>query len=140
MTLHKAILLEGSPGVGKTTIIEMLASMLGIQLYRINLSEHTDISDLLGTDLPLEGNSGGFGWCDGLLLRAMKSGSWVLLDELNLASQSVLEGLNSLLDHRATVFIPELNMEVKCPPSFRLFASQNPLGEGSGRKVYQNHS
>ncbi|EMS12723.1 midasin, putative [Entamoeba histolytica HM-3:IMSS] len=134
MTLHKAILMEGSPGVGKTTIIEMLASMLNIHLYRINLSEHTDISDLLGTDLPLEGNSGGFGWCDGLLLRAMKSGSWVLLDELNLASQSVLEGLNSLLDHRATVFIPELNIEVKCPPTFRLFASQNPLGEGSGRK------
>ncbi|KAL7716713.1 Midasin [Entamoeba marina] len=134
LTLHKAILMEGSPGVGKTTIIEMLASMLNIQLYRINLSEHTDISDLLGTDLPLEGSSGGFGWCDGLLLRAMKSGSWVLLDELNLASQSVLEGLNSLLDHRATVFIPELNMEVKCPETFRLFASQNPLGEGSGRK------
>ena len=32
----------------------------------------------------------------------------MLLDELNLASQSVLEGLNSCLDHRASVFIPEL--------------------------------
>lgn len=41
--------------------------------------------------------------CDGPLLGALKSGQWVLLDELNLASQSVLEGLNALLDHRAEV-------------------------------------
>jgi midasin len=36
-------------------------------------------------------------------LSALKTGAWVLLDELNLASQSVLEGLNALLDHRAEV-------------------------------------
>ena len=39
----------------------------------------------------------------------------MLLDELNLASQSVLEGLNACLDHRARIFIPELNMEVHSP-------------------------
>ena len=36
--------------------------------------------------------AGMFGWCDGPLLRALKEGHWVLLDELNLAPQSVLEG------------------------------------------------
>ena len=41
--------------------------------------------------------------CDGPLLRALKGGAWVLLDELNLASQSVLEGLNAVLDHREEV-------------------------------------
>ncbi len=71
---------------------------------RINLSEQTDMMDLLGSDLPVEGGTGGeFAWTDGVLLRALKAGDWVLLDELNLAPQSVLEGLNSLLDHRATV-------------------------------------
>lgn len=58
----------------------------------------------------------------------------MLLDELNLASQSVLEGLNSCLDHRARLFIPELGQEVACPPSFRIFACQNPLRQGGGRK------
>lgn len=48
----------------------------------------------------------------------------MLLDELNLASQSVLEGLNSCLDHRARIFIPELGREVECPPTFRIFACQ----------------
>eukprot|EP00957_Ditylum_brightwellii_P070626 5366272-Ditylum_brightwellii.AAC.1 len=75
-----------------------------------------------------------FRWCDGVLLKAIKRGDWVLLDELNLASQSVLEGLNSCLDHRANVFIPELGQTFDLPPSFRIFAAQNPLVQGGGRK------
>ena len=75
-----------------------------------------------------------FRWCDGVLLKAIKQGDWVLLDELNLASQSVLEGLNSCLDHRASVYIPELGREFACPPTFRIFAAQNPLAQGGGRK------
>lgn len=35
--------------------------------------------------------------------------------ELNLASQSVLEALNAVLDHRGEVFVPELNMCVPVP-------------------------
>lgn len=72
--------------------------------------------------------------CDGPLLGAIKAGQWVLLDELNLAGQSVLEGLNAVLDHRAEVFIPELGQTFQCPRSFHLFAAQNPLQEGGGRK------
>ena len=69
--------------------------------------------------------------CDGPLLRAIRDGSWVLLDELNLANQSVLEGLNAVLDHRAEVFVPELSATFRCAPGFRLFAAQNPLQEVS---------
>ncbi len=50
-----------------------------------------------------------FAWCDGPFLSALKRGHWILLDELNLASQAVLEGLNACLDHRGEVFIPELD-------------------------------
>lgn len=75
------------------------------QLVRINLSEQTDVSDLFGSDLPVpdadpaewsqeerEGGQGGgagarFAWCDGVFLSALKAGKWVLLDELNLATQ-----------------------------------------------------
>lgn len=69
------------------------------------------------------------GRCDGPLLGAIRAGAWVLLDELNLANQSVLEGLNAVLDHRAEVFIPELAATFHCAPGFRLFAAQNPLQE-----------
>eukprot|EP01080_Neovahlkampfia_damariscottae_P007220 gene7221-11536_t len=135
MQISKPILLEGSPGVGKTTLITALAKASGHTVVRINLSEQTDMMDLLGSDLPVEGSDGGeFEWSDGIFLRALKAGDWILLDELNLASQSVLEGLNSVLDHRSEIFIPELGKTFSCPKKFRIFASQNPLQQGGGRK------
>ncbi|XP_024535665.1 midasin [Selaginella moellendorffii] len=135
MQLRKPVLLEGSPGVGKTSLVSALAAASGHTVVRINLSEQTDILDLFGSDLPVEGGKAGeFQWSDGVFLQALKAGNWVLLDELNLASQSVLEGLNSCLDHRGEVFIPELGLTFECPPTFRLFACQNPLHEGGGRK------
>ena len=130
------ILLEGIPGVGKSSIVMALARCYGYELVRINLSEQTDISDLFGADLPSDsGNAGEFMWRDGPLLRALKEGVWVLLDELNLASQSVLEGLNSCFDHRQEIYISELDrtFEIKTQ-STRIFATQNPMRQGGGRK------
>ncbi|KAL0096148.1 P-loop containing nucleoside triphosphate hydrolase protein [Phycomyces blakesleeanus] len=135
MQVNKPILLEGSPGVGKTSLVSALAAASGHRLVRINLSEQTDLMDLFGSDLPVEGGSSGeFAWRDAPFLQAMKDGDWVLLDELNLASQSVLEGLNSCLDHRGAVYIPELDREFFCAKEFRVFGAQNPLQQGGGRK------
>jgi midasin len=47
MQLAKPILLEGSPGVGKTSLVAALAKAAGHKLVRINLSEQTDMMDLL---------------------------------------------------------------------------------------------
>ena len=133
--LPKPIMLEGSPGVGKTSLIAALANICGHQLCRINLSDQTDLVDLFGSDLPVEGGEPGqFAWKDAEFLRALQEGHWVLLDEMNLAPQSVLEGLNAVLDHRGTVYIPELGRSFVRHPSFRIFAAQNPLHQGGGRK------
>lgn len=133
--LPKAILLEGSPGVGKTSLVSALAAMSGHHLQRINLSDQTDLIDLFGSDLPVEGGAAGeFQWRDAAFLDAMQKGDWVLLDEMNLASQTVLEGLNAVLDHRGTVYIPELGRSFDRHPDFRVFAAQNPLQQGGGRK------
>ena len=133
--LDKPILLEGSPGVGKTGLVTALASSVGHRLCRINFSDQSDIMDLFGADLPVEGGlPGEFQWRDASFLRALQIGDWVLLDEMNLAPQAVLEGLNAILDHRGTVFIPELGRTFTRHPNFRIFAAQNPLGQGGGRK------
>lgn len=148
LSLPKSILLEGPPGVGKTSLIENLAAAIGYEIVRINLCEHTDLADLFGTDQPSDNNSlelgsangdapalGAFVWRDGPLLAALKAkNTWILLDELNLAPQSVLEGLNAILDHRGEVYIPELNKNFKLGAQTRIFASQNPLRQGGGRK------
>lgn len=123
-----------------------------------------DITDLFGADLPVEGGKGGeFAWRDGPLLAALKAGHWVVLDEvksspyflntangyvamllspsmssfcqLNLASQSVLEGLNACFDHRAEIYIPELGMSFQVQhEKTKIFACQNPFTQGGGRK------
>lgn len=64
---------------------------------------------------------GEFSWKDGPLLQALVNGSWILLDELNLASQSVLEGLNACLDHRGEIFIPELGKTFQVKPGNLLY-------------------
>jgi len=131
----KPVLLEGSPGVGKTSLVDALAKTSGYTLHRVNLSDQTDLMDLFGSDLPVEGGKPGeFAWKDAEFLTALQEGHWVLLDEMNLAPQAVLEGLNAVLDHRGTVYLPELGRSFQRHPNFRVFAAQNPLGQGGGRK------
>jgi midasin len=135
LQVQKPILIEGSPGVGKTTLIAALARACNRPLTRINLSEQTDLMDLFGSDVPVEGaEAGHFAWRDAPFLQAMQKGEWVLLDEMNLASQSVLEGLNACLDHRGEVYISELDQTFKRHPDFSVFAAQNPHHQGGGRK------
>ncbi|KAI9807778.1 MAG: hypothetical protein M1825_005083 [Sarcosagium campestre] len=135
LQLNKSILLEGSPGVGKTSLVAALADAVGQRMVRINLSDQTDLMDLFGSDVPVEGaEAGHFAWSDAPFLQAMQQGDWVLLDEMNLASQSVLEGLNACLDHRGEVFVSELNRVFKRHPNFTIFAAQNPYRQGGGRK------
>ena len=135
MQIKKPILLEGSPGVGKTSLVSAVAKASGHSLFRINLSDQTDVCDLFGTDLPVEGGKGGeFSWRDGPFLRALRAGHWILLDELNLASQAVLESLNACFDHRGELFIPELGKTFFVKPGTKFFACQNPMRQGGARR------
>ncbi|CAK5046856.1 unnamed protein product [Meloidogyne enterolobii] len=132
-------MLEGSPGSGKSSLVMALAAATGHKLIRLNLSEQTDVYDLFGTDVPVaqsNGKSATFAWRDGPVLKAIKEGSWILLDEMNLASQSVLEGLNSCFDFRKNIYISELDRTFdvdarKC----RFFACQNPHSQGGDRRA-----
>ena len=56
-TLGKPILIEGPPGVGKTALVEQVARVTGRKLVRVNLSEQTDMMDLLGSEYPASASS-----------------------------------------------------------------------------------
>lgn len=63
LQLRKPVLLEGSPGVGKTSLVSAIARATGREFVRINLSDQTDMMDLLGADLPVvNGSAGDFAW------------------------------------------------------------------------------
>ena len=126
------ILLQGPTSAGKTSLVAHLAASTGHPCVRINNHDQTDLADYLGTYR--SGPSGRLEFCEGPLLTAARAGSWVLLDELNLAPSDVLEALNRLLDGNRELYVPELRATVRPAPGFMLFATQNPAGGYGGRK------
>jgi midasin len=69
------------------------------------------------------------------LIESIQNGNWVLLDEINLASDTVLNKLSTivsgehiLLNERADV------IETKRHPDFRLFMCMNPPYTSAGKK------
>uniref|UniRef100_A0A0K0CYC0 Midasin n=1 Tax=Angiostrongylus cantonensis TaxID=6313 RepID=A0A0K0CYC0_ANGCA len=139
LLINKPILLEGAPGCGKSSTIMALAALTGHPITRLNLSDQTDLSDLFGSDVPIVSEDGSisFQWVDGPILSAIKCGEWVLLDEMNLAPQAVLEGLNACFDHRRMLYVAELNRSFQIPPgtNCRFFACQNPHAQGGNRRA-----
>jgi len=66
-------------------------------------------------------------WVDGPVVKAMKRGEVLLLDEINLARPEVIERLNSLFDDDGNLVLTEHRNEVIKPDdNFRIFATMNP--------------
>jgi midasin len=132
-TRRYPILIQGPTSAGKTSMIEYLANYTGNKFVRINNHEHTDLQEYLGTYV--SDSEGKLRFQEGVLVQAMREGSWIVLDELNLAPTDVLEALNRLLDDNRELLIPETQEIVRPAENFCLFATQNPPGLYGGRKV-----
>ena len=78
-----AVLLEGPTSCGKTSIVEFLAQCMNQKILRINNNQNTEVEEYLGsytTD-----KNGNFYFNEGFLVKAVKEGFWIILDEINLA-------------------------------------------------------
>ncbi|XP_003367965.1 putative midasin [Trichinella spiralis] len=126
------VLLQGETSVGKTSLISYLANCTGNVCMRINNHQNTDIQDYVGSYV--NNASGQLVFVEGPLVKAMRNGHWIILDELNLADSDVLESLNRVLDDNRELFIMETQEVVKAHPNFQIFATQNPPGLYGGRK------
>lgn len=98
-TVQGPLLLEGPPGIGKTAVVQQVAAVLGFSCERINFSANTTLDQLLGSFVPqmIDGQRV-FAWQDGVLVRAVRQGKWLLLDEINLAPPEVLAAIAPLFD------------------------------------------
>jgi midasin len=110
----------------------LIARRAGHQFVRINNHEHTDIQEYIGSYVS-DANTGKLVFHDGVLVRALRQGHRLVLDELNLAPTDVLEALN--LDDNRELLIPETQELITPHPDFMLFTTQNPPGLYAGRKV-----
>ncbi|GAB2269172.1 hypothetical protein Dimus_004102 [Dionaea muscipula] len=127
------VLLQGPTSSGKTSLVQYLAAITGHKCVRINNHEHTDLQEYLGSYIT--DPRGKLMFHEGLLVKAVRNGHWVVLDELNLAPSDVLEALNRLLDDNRELFVPELQETIRAHPNFMLFATQNPPTIYGGRKM-----
>lgn len=130
--LNEAALLIGDTGIGKTTIIKNAAESQKREWIRFNLTGDTTVDEFVGKYVLHEGETQ---WQDGVLLRAMKEGKWLICDEINAALPEILFVLHSLLDDDRHVMVVNHDGEVVRPHAdFRFFATMNPVDEYAGTK------
>ncbi|KHJ98128.1 ATPase family protein, partial [Oesophagostomum dentatum] len=130
LLINKPILLEGAPGCGKSSTVMALAQLTGHPITRLNLSDQTDLSDLFGSDVPIVTDDGSisFRWEDGPVLRAIKRGEWVLLDEIYVEDLTKEDILFILKELPISAQINDSQLEAMVSITMHLASEQNFCG------------
>lgn len=116
------ILLEGAPGLAKTTAVNALASGVHAGFQRVQFTPDLMPGDLTGTDI-FDPEAHQFKFIEGPLFHEI-----VLADEINRAPPKVQSALlEAMAEHQITVG----GVTRKLPDLFVVMATQNPL-EQSG--------
>ncbi len=119
------VLIIGPKGTGKTSLVREYATQKSIELKSINFSLRTRESHLIGTKNLIEGN---IGFDEGILVKSMREGNILYLDEINAAEADVLLRLDEALDDRRQIVLKESDGQViKAKDSWFVIATINPL-------------
>ena len=129
------VFITGLSGNGKTMMVEQVCAKLKKECYRVNVTIETDEDDLIGSNTLVDGN---IVFKEGPVLKAMRKGAVLLIDEIDLASnkimclQSILEGSGYLNKKTGEYVSPE--------KGFTIVATANTKGKGSddGRFIGTN--
>jgi len=120
------IFITGLSGNGKTFSVEQACAKAHRSLYRVNITIETDEDDLLGGFRLVNDCTK---WFDGPVIRAMKTGSVLLLDEVDLGSNKLL-CLQPVLEGKG-IFLKKINQFVEPKSGFTVVATANTKGQGS---------
>ena len=116
------LLITGAPGLAKTTLVKVVARLLGLDFARIQFTPDLLPSDIVGSEIlniDPETSQRHFVFSKGPVF-----GNFILADEINRASprtQSAL--LEAMQEHTVTVS----GKHYKLPEPFMVFATQNPF-------------
>ncbi|PEH40438.1 cobalamin biosynthesis cobS-like protein [Burkholderia gladioli] len=118
------LMLTGPTGSGKTTLIEQTAARTGHGVVKVGCHGDLEYEDLIGRYVLNE--QGGMSYQDGPVVRAMREGHILLLDEINFLKPEVVGGLNGVLDG-GTLFIAATGERVQPHRNFRIAATGNAI-------------
>ncbi len=112
------ILLEGVPGLAKTTTVNALAKSLGLHFSRVQFTPDLLPSDIIGTQI-YDPSSNSFKIKKGPVFTNL-----LLADEINRAPAKVQSALLEVMQEKQITIADE---SFKLPPPFLVMATQNPI-------------
>ena len=115
------VLLEGVPGLGKTLLVKSIARALGLSFKRIQFTPDLMPSDVTGTQILTEDDSGRrrFTFKPGPLFANI-----VLADEINRATPKTQAALLEAMEERQITVLDQTHI---LPQPFFVLATQNPV-------------
>ena len=138
-TLNKAydsdlfVIIISPKGTGKTSLVRDFSRIKGKKLESINFSLRTRESHLVGSKT-LENGTVSFN--EGILIKSMREGSMLYLDEINSAEADVLLRLDEALDDRRQIALKESTGEIiKAKENWFVVATINPLTHSGTKEL-----
>lgn len=116
------ILIEDVPGVGKTTLVQTLGALLGLETHRIQFTVDMLPADLIGVEI-YNSQKGSFDFKQGPLFAPM-----IMADELNRASPRTQSALLQAMEESA---VTVEGKAMSLPEPFLVIATQNPHQQSS---------
>ncbi len=128
LAADRHVLLEGPPGTGKSTLLRSVATALGLGFEFVEGTAELTPSRLIGHFDPALVLAEGYSpdiFVDGPLVRALRQGSLLYVEEINRVPEETLNALVTVMSERE-VHVPRLG-RVAAEPGFRLVAAMNPF-------------
>ena len=123
------VLLAGFPGCGKTAMVE---AAFNDDLITLEGHGDMEVSDLMGSWQPNPDPNEPYIWRDGPLVRAMREGKVLFVDDITLIPAPVLARLYPAMDGRQTIHLTEHQGEaVNSESGFFVVGAHNPGAPGA---------
>ncbi|MFS0674568.1 ATP-binding protein [Ornithinibacillus sp. 179-J 7C1 HS] len=126
LSMGKNVLLKGPTGAGKTKFAETLSNLFNQPMFSVNCSVDLDAESLLGfKTLSYQGEKQVIEFIPGPVINAMTNGTFLYIDEVNMAKPETLPLINGVLDYRRTLTNPFTNEIITAKDGFGVIAAIN---------------